>query len=135
MSAKPFIDSNVIVYAFSVGDRRQERAMDVLSSGGLVSVLVLNEFVNVSRKKRKRAWDDILAELQIIGDVVETVPLLVETHRGALDIARHTQFSFYDSLLIAAASRAGCRILYSEDMQHGRTVDNVTITNPFLASA
>lgn len=133
MSARPFIDSNVIVYAFADGDRRRERAADVLASGGLVSVQVLNEFVNVSRKRRKRAWDDILAELRIIGSAVETVPLLVETHRDALHIARQTDFSFHDSLLIAAASQAGCGILYSEDMQHGQTIDGVTITNPFLA--
>ena len=48
----------------------------------------------------------------------------------------HTQhgFSFYDSLIVASALEAGCVRLYSEDMQHGQRVEQLTIVNPFAAS-
>ena len=40
-------------------------------------------------------------------------------------------FGFYDSLIVAAALDAGCKTLYSEDLQHGQRVEGVTIINPF----
>ena len=42
-------------------------------------------------------------------------------------------FSFYDSLIVAAALEAGCTRLYSEDLQHGQRVDHLTIQNPFTS--
>ena len=42
------------------------------------------------------------------------------------------QYSFYDSLIIAAALEAGCKTLYSEDMQHGQRIEQLIIKNPFL---
>jgi predicted nucleic acid-binding protein len=39
--------------------------------------------------------------------------------------------SFWDSAIVAGARAAGCRELYSEDLSHGRTIDGVTIINPF----
>ena len=41
-------------------------------------------------------------------------------------------FSFYDSLIVAAALEAGCSRLYTEDMQHGQQIHSLTIQNPFL---
>lgn len=40
--------------------------------------------------------------------------------------------SWYDSLIVAAALEADCRILYTEDLQHGRQFDKMTVRNPFL---
>ena len=40
-------------------------------------------------------------------------------------------FSFYDSLIVAAALEAGCSRLYSEDLHHGQQVERLTIQNPF----
>jgi predicted nucleic acid-binding protein len=40
-------------------------------------------------------------------------------------------FSYWDSLIVAAALDAGCALLYSEDMQHGKVIDGwLTIVNP-----
>ena len=51
MNDKPFLDTNIIVYAFSSNDPRSEKAETLLTAGGIISVQVLNEFVNVSRRK------------------------------------------------------------------------------------
>ena len=51
-------------------------------------------------------------------------------HRG-LDIQDRYHYSFYDSLIIAAALEAGCARLLSEDMQDGQRIDSLTIVNPF----
>lgn len=51
----------------------------------------------------------------------------------AIDLHFRYQFSFYDSLIVAAALEADCTVLYSEDMQHGFVVDNsLQIINPFV---
>jgi predicted nucleic acid-binding protein len=130
---KPFLDTNVLLYAFTDSDWRKERAVDILAGGGVVSVQVLNEFVDVSRRKLKQEWESIrvaLARLSVLID--EPVPVTLGTHRDAIDIAARYGFRTYDSLLVAAARQAGCRVLYSEDLQHGQVLDGVAIQNPFL---
>jgi predicted nucleic acid-binding protein len=60
-------------------------------------------------------------------------PLGIEIHRHALGLSRRYGFSIGDSLILAAAQQAGCTTVYSEDLQHGQTIDKLTIVNPFLA--
>ncbi len=50
-----FFDTNIFVYAFS-DDARRERSQNILSAGGVISVQVVNELVNVLRKKQRRDW-------------------------------------------------------------------------------
>jgi predicted nucleic acid-binding protein len=60
--------------------------------------------------------------------------LTAKTSRAALALAQHDGFAFYDALIVAAAIEAGCDTPYSEGMQHGRSIDGLTIVNPFLGS-
>nr|WP_313901883.1 PIN domain-containing protein [Methylobacterium sp. J-030] len=48
-------------------------------------------------------------------------------------IRTETVFQWWDCVILAAAIRAGCRYLLSEDYQHDRTVRGTTILNPFMA--
>jgi predicted nucleic acid-binding protein len=59
-------------------------------------------------------------------------PLGVEPHELGLNMAERYGFSIYDGLIVAAALRAECTIIYSEDMQHGQVIDQLTIRNPFV---
>ncbi len=132
MNAKAFLDTNIVVYAFSSNDPRSERAEALLEAGGVVSVQVLNEFVNVLRRKQGRGWDEVddaLGVLKILLDAPR--PLTVELHEAAVKIARDRGFSIYDGLIVAAALQAGCSVLYSEDFQHGLMIEQLTIRNPF----
>ena len=63
------------------------------------------------------------------------MPLTADTHAAALDLARDHGLAFYDALVVAAAIEGRCDILYSEDMQNGRTIGGLAIVNPFLESA
>ena len=132
MNAKPFLDTNVVVYAFTSNDPRNEKAEALLSAGGVISVQVLNEFVNVSRRKHRRGWDEIQDALGVLKTLLDPPqPLTLEIHEAAIGIARDYGFGFYDSLIVAAALRAGCSILYSEDLHHGQSIGRLTIRNPF----
>lgn len=133
MNDRPFFDTNVILYAFRQDDPRAEVAEALLAGGGAVSVQVLDEFVAVARRKFHKSWEDIRRALDILRVLCpEPVPLTVETHERAVNIAERYGYSIFDSLIIAAALRAGARILYTEDMRDGQAIDGLTIRSPFL---
>ncbi|HEX4077302.1 MAG TPA: PIN domain-containing protein [Rhizomicrobium sp.] len=132
MNAKPFLDTNILLYAFTTGVPRSARAEALLEEGGTVSVQVLNEFVNVSRRKLRRPWQDIEDALGVLKTLLDApLPLTLDLHETAIGLARDHRISFYDGLIVAAASRAGCRVLYSEDLRDGRELIGVTVRNPF----
>jgi predicted nucleic acid-binding protein len=126
-----FIDCNVLVYAYST-DPRRDRALAVVAAGGTISVQVLNEFTNVLRKKQKIAWPVIESAIAAIRlRFPEVAPVTADTHAGAVLLARDHGLAFYDALVVAAALEAGCDLLYSEDMQHGRAFGPLKIIDPF----
>ena len=129
-AAKPFFDTNVLLYLLSA-DARADKAEALLALGGVVSVQVLNEFVSVAYRKLKMPWPEIREILATIRAICEVIPVTVEIHETGLAIAERYGFSFYDSLILAAAKQAECRTVYSEDMQDGQVVQGVTIRNPF----
>jgi predicted nucleic acid-binding protein len=134
MSARPFLDTNVLIYAFTTGDPRSVRAEALIAEGGTVSVQVLNEFVNVFRRKLRRSWQDTENALRALATLLDApLPLTMDLHRTAVRLSRDHALAFYDSLIIAAAIVAGCNTLYSEDMQGGCKIGGVTIRNPFSA--
>jgi predicted nucleic acid-binding protein len=136
MPAKPFFDTNVIVYAFTSDDPRSEEAYALMQAGGVISVQVLNELVNVWRRKQGRGWAEVQNGLRVVKTLLEPpAPLTVAVHDAAVGIARDYGFSIYDSLIVAAALQAGCVTLYSEDLQHRQTIERLTIRNPFADSA
>jgi predicted nucleic acid-binding protein len=130
-----FFDSNILIYAYSTDIRRQ-RALTTIAGGGVISAQVLNEFTNVLRKKQKQDWPVIEAAVQSLRfRFPDIVPLTADTHAAALALARDHTLAFYDALIVAAAIEAGCDTLYSEDLQHGRSVGGLSIVNPFFGSA
>lgn len=52
--------------------------------------------------------------------------------RESLRIVERWKTSWYDALIIAAASEGGASILYSEDLQHDMRFGGVRVQNPFL---
>ena len=134
MSSVFALDTNVAVYAYS-DDSRNETALDLLTSGPKISIQLLNEFANVSLRKRNVAWDEIEQSLANIRKLASSVrALTLPVHEKGKAIASHYRLSVHDSLMLAAAVLDGCEIFYSEDLQHGMVIDGaLTIINPFLA--
>ena len=132
---KAFFDTNILVYT-ATSDARKQKAVDCLSRGGVVSTQVLNEFVHVARRKLRHEWPQIELALGLFrASVDDVLPVTLNTHTGAVFLAREHNMPFHDALIVAAAMEAGCDTLFSEDMQHGRTVGGLAIVNPFLDSA
>jgi predicted nucleic acid-binding protein len=132
MNGEPFFDTNVLIYAFGQEDLRSQIARDLLQRGGVIGVQVLNEFVAIVRRKLGFSWgegSEALAAIHVFCPSV--IPLTVETHERALHIAQRYGYQIYDALMIAAALAAGSSTLYTEDLQDGQRIEDVTICNPF----
>ena len=135
MNAKPFLDTNILVYAFKTGDPRSAIAEKLLGDGGIVSVQVLNEFVSVSRRKLRFEWPKVESALGALQTILDPpIPLTLDAHESAIALAREHRLSFYDALIVAAASQAGCAVLFTEDMQDDKRVGSLMIRNPFLST-
>ncbi len=133
IGGNPFLDTNVLIYAFSEENSRTEIARAVLAQGGVIGVQNLNEFAFVATRKLGMSWKEVDRALSAIRVLCSTiVPLTVDLHATGLRIAQRYRCQFFDSLAIAAALEAGCGTLYSEDMRDGQVIEGVlTIRNPF----
>jgi predicted nucleic acid-binding protein len=95
-------------------------------------VQLFTEFANVARKKLKLDFEIFRPMLDILASMHTIMPLDLATVTLGLEVAERTQYSIYDSNIVAVALMAGCKTLYSEDMEHGRVIfDTLTIINPF----
>ena len=129
-----FFDTNVVLYLLSADAAKADRAESLLATGGTISVQVLNEFAAVALRKMRMSWPEIREALEPVRAVCSVQPLLIETHDQATKIAERYGLSIYDSLIVASALLAGCKTLYSDDMQNGQVIErSLTIRNPFTA--
>jgi predicted nucleic acid-binding protein len=140
MNDRFFLDTNVIVYSFdSSAPRKQTTAQELIRTAlsrqeGCISYQVVQEFLNVATRKfaTPLSHQDCNQYLyDVLAPLCEIFPS-VELYAQALGNADRWKYSFSDSLIITAALHADCKILYSEDLQHGQAIHGLTITNPFL---
>ncbi|MDE3199834.1 MAG: PIN domain-containing protein [Acidobacteriota bacterium] len=134
---RPFLDTNLLVYAAlqdksDGGSERIEKAQTLLTNGGIVSVQVLNEFIDLARRKFKQDWRQVRNLLRAIElSCGSALPLTAEAQRLAVELAVGHKFRIYDAMIVATALDAGCDVLYSEDFQHGRKIEGMRVENPF----
>jgi predicted nucleic acid-binding protein len=136
MSARSFFDTNVLVYTDDAGaPEKQARALALLERcrfdrTGVVSTQVLQEYFVTATKKLKVSAEVARRKTELFGRF-DLVQIGLEDVLAAIDLHRLHQFSFWDSLIVQAALRAGCSILFSEDLQTGRKIAGLEIVNPF----
>ena len=137
MKGKFFLDTNILIYLFDETDSsKRMRAEYLIQSGvregtGYISYQVVQEAINVIIKKlhattaqAHQFFEDVLSPLWLVNPTGRL-------YRDGLYIVRRYKFSFYDSLIVAAALDARCEILFSEDLQDGQRIERLTIINPF----
>lgn len=133
-----FVDSNIWIYAISATEPQKKlKAERLVGSQAqiFISTQVVNEVLaNMIRKDG--ATDQFLSTVvENLHNRCTVLQIALDTYRKALELRSRFRFSFWDSLIVAAALGAGCEILYSEDLQHGQIIENLTIKNPFHVSA
>lgn len=105
---------------------------EIASGTACISFQVVQESLNPALRKAQTplSVDEMRKYLQSVLAPLYRVQPSLRLYHAALDIQTRHRFSFYDSL-IAAALEAGCKRLYSEDLQHGQRIEGLTIENPF----
>jgi predicted nucleic acid-binding protein len=136
---RPFLDTNVLVYAASADDPdRQIVAQRLMTHLGLsnitISTQVLAEAFNVLTRKKRWVVDDALQAVRGF-KAMHIVVLGADAVLAALDLAVRQRLSTWDAMLIHAALDAGCDTLFSEDLQNGRRFGALQVVNPFLLAA
>jgi predicted nucleic acid-binding protein len=130
-----FFDTNVLLYLLSEDAAKADRAEDLPADGRVISVQVLNEFAAVASRKLGLAWPEIREVFGTAQSLCRVEPLTLATHERGLAIAERYGFAVYDSLIVSAALLAGCRVLWTEDLQDGQHIeDQLTVKNPFATS-
>jgi predicted nucleic acid-binding protein len=73
--------------------------------------------------------------LETVRTICTTEPLTIDTYDRGIEVVERYKFSLYDSMVVASALPVGCKILYSEDLQHGQVIDQqLTVINPLSAT-
>ena len=135
--SKIFVDTNIFGYSIDKRDlgknsqarRILKRLVEVHTP--VVSTQVINEFYVVGTTKLK-------ADSFIVKNIVhnfrnmEIVNTDLELIEQAIDISVLNRLSFWDSLIVAAAEKANCEFLLSEDLNPGQTYRGVVALNPFM---
>ncbi len=138
MNVNCFVDTNVLVYFRDSSEpEKQTKAAEWLTviwekQIGRLSYQVLNEYYTTVTRKLSPGLDKESACLDIKNLMVWN-PIIIDKLiiENGWVIQDQYSFSWWDSLIIAAAQRANCSVLLTEDLQHQQAIGNVTIINPF----
>ena len=134
-AAEPFLDTSVLLYLLSSDEQKADSVEELLAQSGNISVQVLNEFTAVATRKLALSLPEVGEVLDTVRAVCTTHPLTEETYDRGISVAERYRFSVYDSMIVGAALLAGCKTLFSEDLQHGQIIDDqLTVVNPFAKS-
>ena len=140
MSDRFFLDTNIFVYAFDETAPIKSRGADdlideaITAHKGVVSYQVVQEFFNIAFKRftPRKSLADAEQYLGVTFRPLLSVHSSQALYLEALQLHSRWRLAWYDSLIVAAAIRADCDILYSEDLQHGQRFGGLEIVNPFL---
>lgn len=134
-----FLDTNIFIYAFDAAEPRKRAiaqgvvARALRDGSGSISHQVIQETLRVLTSKARFGVAATTA-----GGFMERMMLPLwnvmpgpSMFRRCLQVQDRYGYSFYDSLIIAAALEGGCDRILSEDLQDGQRIDSLVIENPF----
>ncbi len=136
MSERPFIDTNILVYAFiENNEARHDIAVrliaDLIGKEVFISIQVMSEIYS-ALSKNGIEHDAIAKYLWELDDSMNIQPIEYGTIMKCLFLKKRYAYSYWDSLILASSLETGCTVVYSEDMQHGQLIENtLMIENPF----
>jgi len=138
MSDRFFLDTNVLVYAHDAGSpEKKTRSQEIVfgclrNRSGVVSAQVLSEFFVTVTRKVERPMEPERAKREILLlSALETVEIDATLVVEAVNLKLRWQLGYWDALILAAAERAGCHTVYSEDMSNGQVYGSLTVRNPY----
>jgi predicted nucleic acid-binding protein len=137
MTAKTFVDTNILVYAHDVDQgQKHQTARDILielmqSRSGALSPQVLQEFYVTVTRKIAKPLSKREARETVRDYSVWCIDTTAAEVAAAFRIEDEAKISFWDALICASALKAGATVLLSEDMNSGQQIAGLRIQNPF----
>jgi predicted nucleic acid-binding protein len=137
MTARVCVDTNILIYALDPSEPAKRTA-----SADLLRQTIKNHTLTLSPQSLNEAYRVLIQRRRLVpaGEARAylaglapwcTAPLDAETTQRAWAVEDATGFSWWDSLMLAAALRAECALFMSEDMTNGRVIEGMRIVNPF----
>ena len=138
MPDRTFIDTNVLVYAYDAHEPvKQALAQEILKRGiedetAVLSVQVISEFFTVVTRRIPNPLS--VEEAEVVLNLLSILPIVdldFRMVRRAIEIHRQYGISYWDSLIVAAAQRAECAHILTEDLNAGQSYEGILVVNPF----
>jgi predicted nucleic acid-binding protein len=136
MTSKRFaLDTNILIYLGGNDAVKRSISEDLLSLAPVIPSQVVTEFLNVTRRLRNISKLQAMNEAAALFADCRIAPIQNSTIDLAIKLIQKYDFQLFDSLVVALALESDCKILYTEDMQHGLLVNKkLQIINPFATT-
>jgi predicted nucleic acid-binding protein len=132
------LDSNILIYAELEPDSEKgKRAADVIlgaARDGVISAQVLGEFLRFVQRRAPASFEGVVRQVLLYQAVFLTPATTDGVINKASELARMHRMQLWDCVVCAASAQAGAKVLLTEDMQDGRSIDGLRLINPFAAA-
>jgi len=133
------LDTNLLVYAIdSAAGARHDAAGQIIQHAVRLdcwlTLQAVSEFYAAVTRTGIVQPPDAAAQAADWLDLFPCTAASEAAARTALANAAVGRASYWDALLVATASEAGCRVILTEDLVDGADLGGVRIRNPFSAS-
>jgi len=130
------LDTNILASAEGTnGTVMRDKSLDLIQrlppDAILLPVQALGELFNVLVRKARRRPSRARAAVLSWRDAYPVIETSARVMVNAMDLASDHGLTIRDSVVLAAAAEAECRLILSEDLQDGFTWRGVTVSNPF----
>ncbi len=132
---KVALDTNVLIYSHDENaSNKQNIARDLIVRSPVVCTQVVSEYISVLQRIIKIPKVSVINACMPNLRCCQIQMVDIATLQVAERLMCRYNFQLFDAIIVASALSSGCRILYSEDMQHGMEIDKqLSIINPFLS--
>ena len=105
MKDKIFIDTNILLYAYSTEKNKQEIAQNIINTNNniYISKQVINETINILIKKFKLNIKDIINVVKELEKEFIILDFDIQTQLNALKLKQNYNLQFYDALIVSTA--------------------------------
>ena len=127
------LDTNILIYLHdSSSPTKRTIAKDLPAENPAIPLQVISEYLNTTRRLLQLSKDELLINAANLLAGCNIIPVLPDTLIFAATLVKSYNFQLFDAVIVAAAIKGNCSLLYSEDMQHGLIVEkSLTIVNHF----
>jgi predicted nucleic acid-binding protein len=132
------LDSNILIYAELEPDSQKGiRAADLIlraARDGVIPTQVLGEYLRFIQRRVPEVFEVAIQQASLYQAAFLTPPTTSAILNKACELGRAHRMQLWDCVVCVASAQAGAKVLLTEDMQDGRTIEGMRLLNPFIAA-